>query len=420
MGFDADTPNSDRLAPPAVPSALPRLLLDRSGNARLPRDPRAPLPTPSPLIGSTPGKPSSSSSYLSALLSNPTATPQVPSPHPSSASISIPSSLFYGDGCDDDPLRDDNAPLPGEDNPSETQAHLRDRVRDAKAAGLDDANARKLEVYRLAGKRTRAAASKVLLKKTSWSAKHVATFEMVRRALEHAVTLAHPDSTKLLCLFTDASDTHWASVLAQIPPQDLDELVHQQRHLPLAFLSSSFKGSSARWSTAEKEAYAIVASVTRLDYILLRPEGFHLFTDHKNLVYLFAPAATTKHIARHVANKIERWALSLAAYRYTINHISGDTNTWADLLTRWSASEPVGSLAALRCRFAAITRAPVEPSTDFAWPTKAKLQEAQAKALKGGENLRQKHSRQMAFGARRRARRGYPQGTQDCSYAGGH
>ena len=102
------------------------------------------------------------------------------------------------------------------------------------------------EVYAVAGRRTRAAASKVLLKATSWNAFHVATFNKIRQALINAVTLAHPDSTKLLCLFTDASETHWGSVLTQIPPVDLDEPVAAQRHVPLAFLSGSFKGSSAR------------------------------------------------------------------------------------------------------------------------------------------------------------------------------
>ena len=107
-------------------------------------------------------------------------------------------------------------------------------------------------------------------------------------------------------------------------------------------------------------------------------------------MYIFAPAASTKHIPRHVANKIERWALTLAAYLYTIIHIPGDANTWADLLTRWIASEAVGSLAPLRCTLAAITRAPLAPSTDFAWPTKPKLQAAQEAALTEGETLPQK------------------------------
>ena len=243
------------------------------------------------------------------------------------------------------------------------------------------------EVYALAGKRTRTAAAKIWLKNTSWGKSHEQAFERVRAALERSITLAHPNASRLLCLFTDASTTHWAAVLTQIPKADLDTPVAKQRHAPLAFLSGGFKGSSARWSTAEKEAFAIVAAVTRLDYILLRPEGFLLFTDHRNLVYIFASRPSATHIPRHVANKLERWALTLAAYNYTIVHIPGDSNTWADLLTRWGAPAQIRSLAALRCYLATITRAPVEPSTDFAWPTKAKLVAAQRAALEGGEKL---------------------------------
>ena len=116
------------------------------------------------------------------------------------------------------------------------------------------------------------------------------------------------------------------------------------------------------------------------------PEGFHLFTDHKNLVYIFTPVAITKHIPRHVAHKIERWALTLAAYRYTIVHIPGEANTWADILTRWNPGNAVGSLAALRSSLATITRARVTSSTAFAWPTKEQLQQAQDGAIAEGED----------------------------------
>ena len=40
------------------------------------------------------------------------------------------------------------------------------------------------------------------------------------------------------------------------------------------------------------------------------------------------------------AAKLNRWATILSQKRYTIVHISGEENVWADLLTRWAISSP--------------------------------------------------------------------------------
>jgi hypothetical protein len=39
------------------------------------------------------------------------------------------------------------------------------------------------------------------------------------------------------------------------------------------------------------KAYAIVETCKRLEYLLLRERGFHLFTDHRNLQYIFNPTS---------------------------------------------------------------------------------------------------------------------------------
>ena len=75
---------------------------------------------------------------------------------------------------------------------------------------------------------------------------------------------------------------------------------------PLAFLSGSFTDSSLRWSTPEKEAYEIIAFVTRLDYILQRPEGFMMFTYHENFVFMLKPIQINPKTAKHVVNNVER------------------------------------------------------------------------------------------------------------------
>ena len=70
--------------------------------------------------------------------------------------------------------------------------------------------------------------------------------------------LAHPNDEKERYILTDASDSHWAAVVSQCEPEELDKPFENQKHYPLAFLSSAFKNSELRWSTFEKEAYAIL------------------------------------------------------------------------------------------------------------------------------------------------------------------
>eukprot|EP00172_Hildenbrandia_rubra_P001953 Plantae.Rhodophyta-Hildenbrandia_rubra.ctg25859.p2 GENE.Plantae.Rhodophyta-Hildenbrandia_rubra.ctg25859~~Plantae.Rhodophyta-Hildenbrandia_rubra.ctg25859.p2 ORF type:complete len:246 (-),score=17.20 Plantae.Rhodophyta-Hildenbrandia_rubra.ctg25859:694-1431(-) len=125
-----------------------------------------------------------------------------------------------------------------------------------------------------------------------WGIAEAESLEKLKSALKNSITLAHPDDNKALCLFADASDRHWSGVLTQMSKGDLGEPFEEQHHDPLSFLSGSFKGSPSRWSTVEKEAFAIVASVNRLDCMLLRPQGFHLFTDHRNLVFIFSSSSS--------------------------------------------------------------------------------------------------------------------------------
>jgi hypothetical protein len=146
-------------------------------------------------------------------------------------------------------------------------------------------------------------------------------------ALANMITLALPDPTKTFTLFPDASHRSWGSVLTQIDPASAGLPASEQDHQPLAFLSGAFKGASLRWSTTEKEAYAIVASCKRLDYLLQRPGGFTICTDHRNLRYIFGQEPELKP-PRYLADKLTRWAMILDTFTYDIRHIPGEANVW--------------------------------------------------------------------------------------------
>ena len=63
-------------------------------------------------------------------------------------------------------------------------------------------------VYQSAGARTKRHEARVSLDALNWGTKEEESFEVVKNALMHPCKLAHLDSEKILCLFTDASDAH--------------------------------------------------------------------------------------------------------------------------------------------------------------------------------------------------------------------
>jgi hypothetical protein len=103
-----------------------------------------------------------------------------------------------------------------------------------------------------------------------------------------------------------------------------------------------------------------------------------LFTDHANLIYIFDPTGQNPGIQRHTASKLMRWALRLSGYRYTIEHLAGGRNLWADLLTRWAVQVP---RATKMVKLAKLMVAPIDCSTKkLDWPTRDELRESQASA----------------------------------------
>lgn len=62
----------------------------------------------------------------------------------------------------------------------------------------------------------------------------------------------------------------------------------------------------------------------------------HVFTDHRSLLYWFAPLLLCSNSPRHVLSKMHRWAIHLSTFEFFINHIGGASIIFADILTRWS------------------------------------------------------------------------------------
>lgn len=64
-----------------------------------------------------------------------------------------------------------------------------------------------------------------------------------------------------MCLFTDASDNHWAAIMTQVTDKERNLDIEKKTHKPLCFLSGAFKGYSFNRSMPEKEGFAVVEAM---------------------------------------------------------------------------------------------------------------------------------------------------------------
>jgi hypothetical protein len=97
----------------------------------------------------------------------------------------------------------------------------------------------------------------------------------------------------------------------------------------ISFFSKTFSETQRRWSTSDKEMYAIYFGVRYLHHFLAGRK-FVIFSDHDALRHDEKPSHSAK---------VNRWKLHLSEYNFDIKHISGVDNIVADALSRCLVSE---------------------------------------------------------------------------------
>ena len=137
--------------------------------------------------------------------------------------------------------------------------------------------------------------------------------------------LHYPDLHKPFCLYTDASDQCIGACLTQPLDDNQDEIPNTLNEKPIYYLSHKLSPTQTRWSTIEKEAFANKWALEKLDHYLHNAK-FTIKTDHKPLQYILE--------SRYNNKKLDLWALHIAAYNCTIEHIPGRFNNVADMLSR--------------------------------------------------------------------------------------
>ena len=148
-----------------------------------------------------------------------------------------------------------------------------------------------------------------------WEASHQAAFDSLKNRLCSAPILSYPRRDRDFVLDCDASDDAAGAVLTQVDGQGQEVVVQ--------YASYTFTGAERRWPTMEKEAYAVVwAMGVFRPYLLGRP--FVVRTDN----------AATSYLQQARQPKLQRWAVALSEYSFTVRHRPGKLHSHVDALSR--------------------------------------------------------------------------------------
>jgi hypothetical protein len=148
--------------------------------------------------------------------------------------------------------------------------------------------------------------------KFQWNEEAQKSFELIKKKVTEAPVLVLPDFSKLFEVDCDASGVGIGAVLSQ-------------EGKPIAFFSEKLNESRRKYSTYDKEFYAIIHALDHWSHYLL-PNEFLLHSDHEALKYL---NSQQKLNSRHAS-----WGEFLQPYSFSIKHKSGKLNQVADALSR--------------------------------------------------------------------------------------
>ena len=164
---------------------------------------------------------------------------------------------------------------------------------------------------------------KLLQKNCTWQWTEECTnvFQECKSLLTSDAVLVHYDAKKQLKLSCDASQYGLGAVLSHV-------INGEER--PIAFSSRTLSKAERNYGQVEKEALALIFGVKKFHkYVYGR--SFTMVTDHKPLLSIFNPKTAVPSIT---AARMQRWAMFLSAYQYTIEYKCGKSHANADFFSR--------------------------------------------------------------------------------------
>lgn len=152
--------------------------------------------------------------------------------------------------------------------------------------------------------------------KIVWTDQLQKAFDDIKTALNMPIILHIPQKDVPFIVYTDASDIGMGAALVQLK---------NATEVPIRLINKKFNHCEKRYATIEKECYAIVWSIMKLqDYLL--GSKFTVRCDHAPLQWLMQNKETK--------GRRLRWALSLQPYKFNIEFVRGVENNLADSLSR--------------------------------------------------------------------------------------
>jgi hypothetical protein len=150
-----------------------------------------------------------------------------------------------------------------------------------------------------------------------WDENCEQAFKSLKMKLANDVLLAIPDFSRPFRVTTDASNIAVGAILSQIQEDGTER--------PIAFASQTLSKQQRKYSTIERETYAIIYALEQFRCYLFG-QKFILITDHRPLVWL---KTTT-----NPSPKLGRWQMKLEEFDFEIVYKQGKLNTNADALSR--------------------------------------------------------------------------------------
>ena len=155
-----------------------------------------------------------------------------------------------------------------------------------------------------------------------WKTEQQDAFDNSKKLLTSSQLLVHFDPELEIILACDASDYGIGAVLSH--------RMTDGSEMPIGFVSRTLTKAEKNYSQLEKEGLACIYGVKRFHSYLFGHK-FTLQTDHQPLTTLFDES---KVVPAQASSRIQRWALSLASYQYTISFRSTTKHGNADAMSR--------------------------------------------------------------------------------------
>ena len=165
-----------------------------------------------------------------------------------------------------------------------------------------------------------------------WGGAQIRAFKSAKKLLTSEQVLAHYDASLPLVLACDASAYGIGAVLSHRTADGSER--------PVAFASRTLSDAERRYSQIEKEGLACVFGVKHF-HMYLYGRHFYLQTDHKPLTALFGE---TRAVPQQASGRIQRWALILAAYQYSLEFRPTGRHGNADAMSRLPLPVSPGSV----------------------------------------------------------------------------